>query len=464
MNATSNTCSVEQSERIRRTGRAAAPCALGIQMIGLAMLATVLAVCAGDAALAKEPGRAVVVSPDGPEVPIAPDEKVGAVTVVPLAGGPVAVVRVDKMPAKPKFNVITPAGVSHPYTDGPTGAGDITVKWSYTYIHAPNGDYWHIEGVYTKPGVGRIGRTWKDFPPGSQLVPDPPQPPGLWLACPDAYPALPDEETLVLAELGMPDNPGTEVWWVPSSEFHFYHDAWPIPEIVLIGAGSPVTYISNDVATPAPAPMSLVWRDDFDEYPPFSGLHGQGGWKGWGGDPALDAFVTDVQSRSAPQAVEVAGGSDIVHEFDGADSGRWQFTAWQYIPSDFTSGGGDLPGSYIVMMNTYSDAGPWEEGHWSIQMNFDSNDGMLKVYYGNGLNTVNVPYDPDRWVKVQAVIDLDDDWTQIYYDDDLVTEYPWTGGVLGGGGGASDIAIVDLYANGSTPIYYDDLKLKPKPD
>ena len=97
-------------------------------------------------------------------------------------------------------------------------------------------------------------------------------------------------------------------------------------------------------------------------------------------------------------------------------------------------------------------------------MNFDSNDGMLMAYYGDGLNTVNVPYDTDRWVKIQATIDLDDDWTQIYYDDALVTEYSWTGGVLGGGGGASGIAAVDLYANGSTPVYYDDMKLKPLRD
>jgi hypothetical protein len=65
----------------------------------------------------------------------------------------------------------------------------------------------------------------------------------------------------------------------------------------------------------------------------------------------------------------------------------------------------------------------------------------------------------DRWVRIRAIIDLDDDWTRIYYDDALVTEYPWTGGVFGLGGGALDVAAVDLYAQGSTPIYYDDLRV-----
>ncbi|MHC4889841.1 MAG: hypothetical protein ACYTEO_10325, partial [Planctomycetota bacterium] len=93
-------------------------------------------------------------------------------------------------------------------------------------------------------------------------------------------------------------------------------------------------------------------------------------------------------------------------------------------------------------------------------MQFDSTDSMLKVFHGDGLNTINVPYVTDRWVKIQAVIDLDNDWTQVYYDDNLVTEYTWTGGVLGGGGGALEIAAVDLYANGSTSVYYDDLKFE----
>ena len=84
---------------------------------------------------------------------------------------------------------------------------------------------------------------------------------------------------------------------------------------------------------------------------------------------------------------------------------------------------------------------------------------MLKVYHGDNLNTINVPYETDRWVKIQAIVDLENDWTQIYYDDNLITEYSWTGGVLSGGG-ALDIAIVDLFARGLSSIYYDDLRLE----
>ncbi|MBW8040906.1 MAG: hypothetical protein FVQ85_13000 [Planctomycetes bacterium] len=201
--------------------------------------------------------------------------------------------------------------------------------------------------------------------------------------------------------------------------------------------------------------------ETFDEYPIGSSLHGQGGWIGWENDPAATAFVTMEQFRSPPQSVDISGTSDMVHPFC-VSGGVWSCSAWQYIPSNFVSGGsGQFDGSYFVLLNRYPvDADP-NTDDWSVQMQFDSNDGgMLKVFHGNGLNTIDIPYVTDRWVKIQAVIDLDNDWTTIYYDDALIAEYDWTGGVLGSGGGALDIAAVDLFANDSNSVYYDDLKLE----
>jgi hypothetical protein len=190
-------------------------------------------------------------------------------------------------------------------------------------------------------------------------------------------------------------------------------------------------------------------------------MHGQGGWKGWDNNPIFDALVTDAQARSMPHSVDIVGAADLVHEIAGRDAGSWSFTAWQYIPSDFVGGSAGLDGTFLILMNTYADGGPHELPHWSAQLNFDSNDGMLKVYYGNGTNTVDVPYIPDEWVEINIVIDLDIDACTIRYDGEFITEYSWTGGIVGGGGGALNIAAVDLYANGSTSVYYDNISLKP---
>ncbi len=201
------------------------------------------------------------------------------------------------------------------------------------------------------------------------------------------------------------------------------------------------------------------WLEAFEAFDDDYGLHGQDAWQGWDDDPAFDAPVTRANPRRGEQSLEVEGDADIVRVFDEEKNGAWSFSAWQYIPSDFESGdNGRFTGSYFNLLNTYNADGPY---HWSVQIQADPRDGLLKVFHGDDINTINVPYIEDRWVKIQAEIDLDDDWTRIYYDDELVTEYAWTGGVLGDGGGVLDIAAIDLYAFGSSSVYYDDLILEP---
>jgi hypothetical protein len=207
------------------------------------------------------------------------------------------------------------------------------------------------------------------------------------------------------------------------------------------------------------------WYEDFEPYQAGESLHGLYGWKGWDGDPALAAQVASEQAFDSFHSVEIAGGADLVQEFAGFDDPtRWLFTARQYIPSSFVSGPpGQLAGTYVILLNTYADGGPHAESDWSAQMQFDSNDGMLKVYHGQGLETVAVPYQTDRWVEIRVLVDLPADWTSVYYDDELIVEYPWTAGVLGGGGGAARIAALDLFANGSSPVYYDDVRVWQAP-
>ena len=472
MNRTFANNSVGQLKQARSTLSATRCLPVGLRRMALVLLAlTIIAgsarqAAAGGPGMPQKKSRTVVVTPTpgGSDIPIGPDEKIGAVTIVELPGGiQVAVVRIDPMPVKPDFNIITPNQESHPFKNGPTGVPGESVRWVSQPIHHADGSTSYIvTGHITGPGYS--GTVKHVYPPGSVAQPDPPQPPGLIVSCPDAFAATPDVEALVLATLGMPDLPEPEVWWVPSGEFWLSHDASPQPEVVQI---SSVLFESarEPIGGMEPAPPLdplPSWTEKFDSYLPGSLLQDQGGWKGWGDDPTVAAFVTDEEARSLPNAVDIEGGADTVREFAGIDQGKWAFTTWTYVPGDFESdGGADIPGSFFILMNTYDDAGPWEPQDWSVQMQFDSNDGMLKVYYGNGMNTVDVPYDTDRWVRIQAIIDLDEDWTQVYYDDELVTEYSWTGGILGGGGGALDIAAVDLYANGSTSIYYDNISLKP---
>jgi len=213
----------------------------------------------------------------------------------------------------------------------------------------------------------------------------------------------------------------------------------------------------------------VPWHEDFETHFPDVGVIDWRHWNGWDDDPAFDAPATTERARSGANAIRIGGpdaeAADVIREFSNVDHGLWSFNAWQYIPADFTSGGaGQFRGSHFLLLNTYNHGGPY---HWSVDLQADSVDGVMKIYHGDDTNTINIPYVTDRWTRIQVIADLDDDWTRIYYDDDLITEYPWTGGIFGSGGdsggGAAELRTVDLFANGSSPIFYDDLSLTPLP-
>ncbi len=197
------------------------------------------------------------------------------------------------------------------------------------------------------------------------------------------------------------------------------------------------------------------WSDGFDLYEAGSEMHGQGGWKGWDNDPAFGAVVSEELPRSEPHSVAIVGESDLVHEFRGADAGAWTITAWLYVPDDFQSGGApETRGSYFVLLNAYADGGSY---HWSAQFRADSDTGS---FIRDGVVPASVPLVTDRWVELRILIDLDEDAYRVFYDGvELGVAEAWTASVYGGGGGSLNIAAVDLYANGSSVVYYDEMSL-----
>jgi hypothetical protein len=194
-----------------------------------------------------------------------------------------------------------------------------------------------------------------------------------------------------------------------------------------------------------PGIASADWSENFDSYVLGSGLHGQGGWHGWDGSPAADAYVTDLYSSSAPHSAVVTGSSDIVHEYDGYTTGPWVFTAWQYIPVGFSGA------SYFILLNTYNNGGPY---NWSCQVAFDSATGLLVSDPDGG----TLPLLRGQWVEIRILIDLNQNLQTFYYGGQMLFQKSWTEGLSGGG--ALNIDAIDLYANSASPVYYDDLSLR----
>ena len=174
------------------------------------------------------------------------------------------------------------------------------------------------------------------------------------------------------------------------------------------------------------------------------------GWKGWTNDPDASARVTSAQSRSAPHSVDISDMADLVHEFDGLHDGWWRINAWQYVPSDMEGE------SYFIIVSEYSDDGTNVDG---LIIKIDGAAGMVRDYI-NGTSRAVIT---DRWVELVTVVFFDSTsaWGRhsFFYDGEpLYLGEAWgCQGVICAP--PTESTALDLYANFSTSIYYDDLSL-----
>lgn len=271
---------------------------------------------------------------------------------------------------------------------------------------------------------------------------------------PASFTLAPDEEQVVTITVG-PKNGGGAMNF---GYLTFSEDADQSPDQFFTVAlkGEPPEALPDEIfadgfeGAAGPDP-SAPFHENFDSYVAGSDIHGQGGWKGWGNDPSAGSTVVDsISGRTSPNSLEVEGDSDTVHEF-AFDSGKWTVTAQQFIPASFSGE------SYFIMLNQYDDAGT--DPNWSVQLKFSSADGMVSNDGGNSGGSSALIR--DQWVQLKFVIDLDNDTQEFWYGSTLVYSGTWSDEVSGGGSVA--IAAMDLFANGASPVYYDDIKIVESP-
>ena len=106
------------------------------------------------------------------------------------------------------------------------------------------------------------------------------------------------------------------------------------------------------------------------------------------------------------------------------------------------------------MLNLYPPNYVWHD--WSVDVDFDSATEMVTW---NMFPEIGLPLIRGEWVRIQNVIDLDNDTQNFYYGDTLLATFTWTS--VWEPGGALNIAAVDLYGNMASPVYYDDFSLEP---
>lgn len=194
-----------------------------------------------------------------------------------------------------------------------------------------------------------------------------------------------------------------------------------------------------------------LFSEDFESYPDGSLLDGQGGWRGWDGLGDTVSTVTSANAFDGTQALAYSTGTDVIQEFD-LHSGRWVITANVFIPSGLSGG------HWLVFLNQYDDAGPYE---WGGQIEFDSNSGMLRCDCG-GTDAAVVPMVVDAWAEVRLVVDIDNDQAELSYDGNLLVNWVWTSGFTGAAGYlVPGFEAFDIWSpDGSATAYVDAIEIR----
>ncbi len=192
------------------------------------------------------------------------------------------------------------------------------------------------------------------------------------------------------------------------------------------------------------------FSENFDSYVAGSNLHGQGVWQGWDNTPGAGALVSSALSSSAPNSVNITGGSDLVGQFSGISGGLWSLSIQQYVPANFTGE------SYLILLNKYRANGGASDYNWSVQINNQAASGRIISDSGGG---VSLPLVRDSWNTFRFEIDFGASTVSEFYNGTLLSTHAWHDG-----SGAAALAAIDLYANGASPVYYDNLTITQVPE
>ena len=209
----------------------------------------------------------------------------------------------------------------------------------------------------------------------------------------------------------------------------------------------------NVQSDPKCSTTAIVWSDNFDSYTLGQFLDGtpdDGGWKGWDNDPAFGAYVVDDQALSSPHSVDIVGAADLLQIFTGICSGQWTLTFWNFVPTDF------LDASYSYMMSYYRDDIPYYNIRAQLSIEFN---GMSDTVWSR-FSGQTTPLIKGQWVEIRVEIDLDADWLECYYNDELIDAKNWTAGVHNTHNGYFNLNSVAMWASDSDSVYYDDFTLE----
>jgi hypothetical protein len=192
---------------------------------------------------------------------------------------------------------------------------------------------------------------------------------------------------------------------------------------------------------------NMLYVDDFESYEvgDYLALENEN-WTTWSNDPGSteDALIVDDESNSPTQSVKVDGVTDLVLLMGNKTSGVYQLDISLYIEPGF--------GGYYNIQHIESPPGT----EWAYEIYFaQTGDAYMNA---GGANAAFFTYEPGTWFQMENIIDLDEDWAQVFYNGELVYEWQFSLQAQGQPG-TNMLGALNVYAGappGETPSFYFD--------
>lgn len=213
------------------------------------------------------------------------------------------------------------------------------------------------------------------------------------------------------------------------------------------GSDVPLFYFDDIVYEVMP---SILYEDDFESYPTnsFIAVENPDWFTTWSNAPGSgeDGIVSDDQGHTPIQSVlvdETNGATDLILKLGDKVSGSYELSWEMYVPT-----------GYAGYYNIQHFESPGIE--WAFELYFNTDGTALLHADVSSAATFN--YDHDTWFPVYHIIDLDNDWIELWVDDVLIYEWQFST-QSGGGAGTNQLGGVDFFAGAQgsdIPLYYFD--------
>jgi len=205
--------------------------------------------------------------------------------------------------------------------------------------------------------------------------------------------------------------------------------------------------------------QNQLFFDDFESYTAGEKLVNQTTlpeWTTWDRTKgkANDPYIVDDQAKNGTKSVNIVTNNDLVLLLNDKNTGRYQADFYLLVNEGF--------GAYFNLLQHFAGS----NSEWGTQV-FFKDDGTGYVDAGAAKAAV-FSYKHGVWIHVDIIVDIDDDFATLYFDNNELISWKWSTGSFGADS-TDRLDAINFYGwtNDTTKIgsnfFIDDVKISDVP-